>query len=208
MRDAKKKFLFVCASALVLGMGYFCFPPSGMAARGDEEPAPAAADSGRYRDLRQKAERLRREDPEKFHQLVRQRAQALREKLQDLKEKDPQKYAQVTARIRQMKIERLRRLKAEDPEKFRRIVAYRRQHIEQRLSRLKETDPQKYEKVMALREKLRRLKELKETDPEAFREFVEDHPRLKTRLEAARRGHGTHAPRAPQRQGTGYDDVR
>ncbi len=208
MRDTARKMLFACVSVLFFWAGCFCFFPSGVAMADDEELTPAAEASGPCRDLRQKAERLRREDPEKFRQLVRERAQMLREKLLDLKEKDPRRYEQVTARIRQMRIERLRRLKAEDPEKFRQFVEHRRQRVEQRLSRLKETDPQKYEKVVAFREKLRRLKDLREKDPGAFREFVEKHPRLKERIGAGRRGHGASGPSTPQRQDIRYDDVR
>jgi hypothetical protein len=208
MRNSTKQLLSVYASVLVLAAGCFCFSSPGLAEDDDQESRPAAVDSGRYRDLRQKADRLRQEDPEKFREMVRERAQDLRGKLQDLKEKDPQKYEQVVAKIRRMKIERLRRLKTEDPEKFRQIVERRREHVEERLGRLKETDPQKYEKVVAFRQKLGHLKELREKDPEAFREFLEKHPRLKERLGSGRRGHGVPGPRAPQRKDAGYDDVR
>ena len=208
MKNSTKKLLSVYASALVLAAGCFCFSSPGLAKDDDQGSRPAAVDSGRYRDLRQKADRLRREDPEKFREMVRERARDLRGKLQDLKEKDPQKYEQVVARIRQMKIERLRRLKTEDPEKFREIMENRRERVEKRLDRLKETDPQKYEKVKAFREKLGRLKEMREKDPEAFREFLDKHPRLKERLGAGRRGHGGQGSRPPQHKDAGHDDIR
>ncbi|MFB3919305.1 MAG: hypothetical protein ACE14U_04465 [Candidatus Velamenicoccus archaeovorus] len=208
MKNFAKQLLLIGLGVLVLAGGCFCFSQAGLAAGDEEELSSAPGRSGRAGDLREKADRLRREDPEKFHQLVRDRAQALRGKLRDLKEKDPQKYEQVVARIRQMKIERLRRLKTEDPEKFSRIMERRRQAVDKRLSRLKETDPQKYEKVVAFKEKLGHLQELRQEDPEAFREFLEKHPRLKERLTSGRRGHGAPGPREPQRKAAEYDDVR
>ncbi|MDD5019407.1 MAG: hypothetical protein PHH75_04185 [Candidatus Omnitrophica bacterium] len=193
-----------CVGILVLAAGcagLFSVRP----AFARETEATVSSQQRRVRDVRERAARLRQQDPEKFRQAVQQRRQALHQRLQYLKETDPEKYRQAVAKIRQIKLARLQHLKKEDPDKFNEIVDQRRGHVEERLARLKQTDPEKYEKAMAFKKKLERLHEMRRDDPEAFGRFLQDHPRLKERLGRDCRGKAS-SGRLPQ-EDTAEDDV-
>lgn len=163
---------------------------------------------GRFAEEREKLLKMRQEDPEGFKARIKERRAHLRERLKDLKEKDPAKYEEVVGRLRGRRLEELKRLRRENPEEFKRRVEERRQRFHERLEVLRERDPQRYEKIVAHRKELRNLIELRKRSPERFREVLDQHPRLKERLQKIqkryRAGEGA-PPLASERRTPGYE---
>ncbi len=105
--------------------------------------------------LRGKAEelrRLRKENPEKYQQLVKKRKQNLGKRLRKLRREDPEKFKEVINKRRERTRNRLERLRREDPERFKEIISNRKERLRERLERIKKEDPQRYERIMKRRE--------------------------------------------------------
>lgn len=130
--------------------------------------------------------KLKDKDPEKFKALVGKRQEQLRQRLQYLKQADPEKYQRVMQQIRQRRLASLYQLRKENPEKFKELMQQRKENIRQRLEDLKARDPEKYQRIVRHREQVQHLMWLKKEDPAAFREYLNNHPGLRDRLENIR----------------------
>lgn len=123
--------------------------------------------------------KLKKEDPEKFKELVKSKVKEKREYLRNLKESDPEKYKEVVSQAREKIKQRLQKLKEENPEKFEKIMQHRQQMRKKRLQQICESNPEKCAEIKQRRQEYlrQRLAELKETDPEKYEKIMQ---RIKT----------------------------
>ena len=145
----------------------------------------------------QRLQQLRRDNPEEFRRIIKEKKEQLRRRMARLKETDAEAYQAMVSRLRQRREQQLERLKARDPEQYRQQVERRREHLEQRLSQLRQSDPQRYEQLVQQRRQWRRqsLERLKERDPERYEGFIRGHPEWTQ--ERGRAGPGEAMPSRP-----------
>lgn len=170
MKKIVQKFI---PAALVLLAAHFVMPGTVLAQEDDTVPDPIEKvieqrppgwDQGVKEGwgewdvppgLRGKAEelrRLRKENPEKYQQLVKKRKQNLGKRLRKLRREDPEKFKEIIGKRRERIKDRLERLRREDPEQFKEIISKRRGLLRERLERIKKEDPQRYERIMKRKE--------------------------------------------------------
>jgi len=116
---------------------------------------------GQKRMNKEELLKLKKENPEKFKALMRERREQAHKRLEALKQSDPERYRKVMSRIHQRRIERMERLKKENPGKFKELMEKRKASIEARLEKLKTEDPQKYQRIMERRKKMQEFREHK-----------------------------------------------
>ena len=110
----------------------------------------------KLKEQREVLKKLKEENPEEFKKVVGKKRQKIRERMRKLKEEDPEKFKELMCKRAQMRKKRLKKLCQDDPEKCREIMGKRREHFKEKLEELKETDPQKYEQI---KERIKRRKE-------------------------------------------------
>lgn len=116
---------------------------------------------------------LRKKDPEKFKEILKQKLKERREVLKKLKEENPEEFKKVMSRTRERIRQRMTKLKEEDPEKFKQLMQKRARMKKQRVKKLCRDDPEKCREILQKRKEnfKKKLEELKEIDPERYAEI-------------------------------------
>jgi|GEM_PF-2965957 len=180
MKTMKMFMTGICMGGLVLGICSFAGAQSAV-----DKPVskPLGIGGPREKDFDwKKLEQLKKDDPERFNALLKQRHEQRKQQLEQLKKTDPKKYEEIMQSMRQKRHERLLKLRAENPEKFKEFVEKRKAALQERLEKLKVDDPQKYAQIMAKRQKMQELRKLRQEDPQKFEQYLKDHPELAERM--------------------------
>ncbi len=119
--------------------------------------------------------KLRQDNPEKFRKVMESARQRIRKRLEELRKKDPEKFKQIMAKHRERMRRRLEELRKKDPEKFRKVIARRRQMVRKRLEKICEEDP---DRCAAIKGKIKKRWDV----------FRTEHPEEYKRIEQRWRG--------------------
>lgn len=143
---------------------------------------PDRPNPGQRRFTKEDLLQLKKEDPEKFQEVVRQIRKRIEGRLERLKQADPEKYNKVMQSIRQRQSQNLARLRKEDPEKFKEIIRNKQESIRQRLEKMKTENPQEYQRTVQRIKQIQGLRRLRRENPAAFNRFLKNHPVIQRRL--------------------------
>lgn len=116
-------------------------------------PVYAAENGASQPSASETLERLRRlkeENPQEFHRLVKERKAQIKSKVREFKQNNPEKFEGFRKQVSENRVQRLRKMKRENPEGFHRDMQGRAQRFEK----------------------------MKRENPERFQKFIEKHPRF------------------------------
>jgi len=122
--------------------------------------------------------KLKKENPERFKETVKEKTEQIRKRLEELKQGDPERYHRVMQKVRQRRLVGLERLRKEDPEKFKGLMQKRRENFQQRLEKLKTENPEEYKRIMEHKKKMQEMRRLRKGYPRRFQEDLEENPGL------------------------------
>jgi DNA anti-recombination protein RmuC len=181
-------------AVIALGINLIVFPGFSWAQTNASSDNPGGEEVKREAQLREKANtgyrgftkedllRLKKENPEKFQETVRQIRKRIVERLERLKQTDPQRYNRIMQGIRQRQVQNLARLKKENPEKFQEIIKKRQEAIRQRLEKMKTENPKEYQRSVQRIKQIQGVRRFRRENPAAFNRFLKNHPVIRRRL--------------------------